>query len=108
MWSSEIVVKPIVVAVDEVVAVLAPRHDGEGAGRDEQPGEAQPHTERRRDHRLVGRSWPSLHQPGRRRVEAQSEGEQDIDGEVDPQDLQRQQRRAVGDVEDPGARGTAG
>ena len=40
--------------------------------------------------------------PGRRRVEPEAEGEQDVDGEVDPQDLQRQQRRAVGDGEDPG------
>ena len=36
----------------EAVAVLGPRHDGERADGDQQTGEAQPHAERRGDHRL--------------------------------------------------------
>ena len=43
------------------------------------------------------------HQAGRGGVEAEPDREQHVDREVDPEDLQRRQRRAVGDVEDAGA-----
>ena len=41
-----------------------------------------------------------MHEPGRRRVEAETEREQHVDREVDPEDLQREKRLSARDVED--------
>ena len=76
----------------EPVFVLGPGDDRERSDRQQQAGEAEPCPERRDDDRLLRRPGTALHQSGARRVEPEPEGEQHVDGEVDPQDLQRQQR----------------
>ncbi len=51
--------------------------------------------------RVADGSWRSGHQAPRRLVEAERDGQRDVDDHVQPQDLQRVQRRPVGDADDP-------
>ena len=88
----------------EPVAVLGPRHHDQGADGDQQTGEAQPGTEGRRDHRAP-REIEDVDciSPGVGASKPRPRASEHVDREVDPQDLQRQERGAVGDVEDAGA-----
>ena len=60
---------------------------------------AQAHPVGGREHRRADRPGRSAHQAGAGLVEAQRNGDRNVDHHVEPQDLQRVERDAAGDVE---------
>ena len=87
----------------EPVSVFGPGHHGPSADHDHQPGGA---NRTPRASAITGSTGGRGLRPmrsGRRRVETQAEGQDHVDREVDPEDLQRKEWSPVGDVEDPGA-----
>ena len=89
MCSRDMVMKPIVVATARPYRRSAHDTTISVPMAMSRPANAEAGTECRRDDRHRRATGPALHQPGRRSVEAEPEGQQHVDGEVDPQDLQR-------------------
>ena len=86
----------------EVVTILAPGDDAECDDGHDEAQAAEPDRERAVHDRGAGVPGPPLHEAGDGRVEAQADRQHHVDREVDPEDLQRRQRGAVGHVERPG------
>ena len=90
MCSSEVVTRPIVVATARPWRSSAHATTTRVPMATSRPANPRRAPSARCDDRLVRRSGPALHEARRGGVEAEAEGEQHVDGEVDPQDLERQ------------------
>jgi hypothetical protein len=84
----------------ERVRLLRPADHAQRADRHYQPGRDEPAEDPPAQDLLAGRTGPALHQPFSEVAVSEPDGLDRHGGEDHPQDLQRQERLAVSDVED--------